>query len=150
DLVARTRVAGLVLVVEPVDERVLVDEPLADEAIRALDRQRTVAPRAVREHDQVEVPGLEQLTEREVAADRGARHEVHAGALQLRVDEVVLLPAQRGVPERQAVLDLPVGTIVLLEDDAQGALRGELVRRFGARGRATDDGDVTAVWCGRS
>src|SRR5262249_56023139 len=48
DLELRARVAELGEVVEPGDERVLVDETLADVCIRAIERQRTITPGLMR------------------------------------------------------------------------------------------------------
>ena len=70
-------IAGLVAVVEPVDERVLVHEAAADVALGVGHGQRAVAPRAVREHHAVEAPALGELAQVDVASRSGARHEVH-------------------------------------------------------------------------
>jgi hypothetical protein len=66
---------------------------------------------------------------------------VHAGTVELLVDQPVFLAAQRHVPARQAVLDLPVGARVLLEDDHLHAAIGQGAGHLGAGGRAADDRD---------
>jgi hypothetical protein len=142
DLEARPRVVLLVQVVVPVDERVLVDEPLADVGIRPFDRERPVAPGAAGQHDRAESPLARELLEVDVAADLGARHVMHVRVVELAADGPVLLPAQRDVPARQPVLDLPVGARILLEDHDQDAAFGELARHLGGRGGTSDDGDT--------
>ena len=59
----RALVAGLFAVVEPDDEGVLVDEPLADVVVGAFDRQRAVAPGAAGEHHAREAPLVHQRVE---------------------------------------------------------------------------------------
>src|SRR5262249_39650206 len=61
DLEARARVARLVLVVEPLDERVLVGEPFADEVVDAREPEAAVAPGAVREEEGREAPVLGEV-----------------------------------------------------------------------------------------
>jgi hypothetical protein len=121
DVVVRSLVPALGEVVEPVDQRVLVDEALPDVLLGARDRERPVVPGAVRQDDGREPPFLDERFEVEVAADLRVRDEVDARATEPRVDGVVLLAAELHVPAGKPVLDLPVRAGVLLEDDGGDA-----------------------------
>ena len=73
-------VAGFFRVVEPDDEGVLVDEPLADVGVGALDGQRPVAPGAVGEHDAGEAPVARRARGNPTSRPmRVQGHEVDAG-----------------------------------------------------------------------
>ena len=76
DLVVRAVIPGLREVVEPVNERVLVDQAAADVRVGAVDRQRPVAPGAVRQEHGGEAPVAHQVAEVDVASDLRARQEV--------------------------------------------------------------------------
>ena len=68
---------------------------------------------------------------------------------QFAVDFSFFLLAQFLVPARQAVLDLPVGMIVLLEDHTEYVLFRELKGCFGARNSHTNDNyHVPRFWVG--
>jgi hypothetical protein len=139
-LVHRAVVVGFFRVIEPDDEGVLVDEPLADVVVGALDGHRPVAPGAAGEHDAGEAPGLDELAEVHVPPDARQGHEVDARTPEVLADRRVLLLAQVDVPARESVLDLPVGTRVLLEDDHLGAALGEGRGDLRARHGAANDG----------
>jgi hypothetical protein len=131
------RLAG---VVEPDDEGVLVDEPLAHVGVGALDGQGAVAPGAVGEDHRRETPRLRELGEGDVPPDPGQRQVVDPGLAQLPADGLVLLPAQGRVPSRQTVLDLAVWARILFEDGDDDAAAGEAGGHLGSCGGATDHG----------
>ena len=134
--------AGLVRVVEPDDERILVDQAAALVRVGALDRQRPIAPRAAREHHAREAPLIGELAEADVAADLGARNERHVRKRELAPDRLVFLLAQRDVPARQTVFDLAVRAAVLFEHRHFDAALGERARHFGARDGTADHCDT--------
>jgi hypothetical protein len=138
-LVAGTVVGPLGEVVEPVDEGVLVDEPLADVRVGTFDRQRPIAPRAVGEDDGREPPALGQVLEVDVTPDAGVRDEVDAGTIETGVDGLVLILAELHVPAREPVLDLAVRTGILLEDDGGDAAGGEHTSGLGPGGGSPHD-----------
>ncbi len=92
-------VIRLVAVVEPLHQCVLIEEPATQVLVDAGDRQRAVAPRAVREDDRGE-PHATELLEADVLADLCAWHEAHVVQAQVRVDARVLLLSQLEVPAR--------------------------------------------------
>src|SRR5262249_30650966 len=139
-VVARPGVAAFRRVVEPVDEGVLVEEAPSDVAIGTLDRKRTVAPRTVREDDRREAPAPGQVLELDGPPDARVRHVVHTGTIETRVDRLVLLLPQLHVPARQPVLDLAIGTRVLLENDGGDAAGGEHAGGHGPGSGSPHDG----------
>ena len=138
----RAGIAGLLRVVEPDDERILVDQTAALVGVGALDRQRPIAPGAAREHHAREAPLIGELAEGDVAADLGVRHERHVRTRELAPDRLVFLVAQRDVPARQTVFDLAVRAAVLFEHRHFDPALGERAGYFGARDGSTDHGDA--------
>src|SRR5690606_35123139 len=137
----RAVVAGVFVVIEPVDERVLVEEPAADEAIDALDGQRPIAPGAVGEDDGREPELVAEGAERDVAPQLGARDEEHARVSEGRVDLGVLGLAELAVPAREPVFDLSVRLLALFEHEDGGSPLGEDGRGFRAGDGSADERD---------
>ena len=135
---ARSVVGRLEVMIEPVDERVLVDQPAIDELVGALDRERPVAPRAMRQHQAVEPPRFAQLVELDIAAHPSQRHVLDIRMVQALVDLLVLFLALLDVPAREAVFDLAVGPRVLLEDHDYRAALGQDARDFRSGGRGAE------------
>ena len=115
--------------------------PLVDVGVGALERDAAVAPGAVREHDAGEAPVFDEFAEVDVAPDLRVRGtKCTPGRPRWLPDRGVLLVAERVMPARKAVLDLPVGARVLLEDDDLDALLGERRGDLRAGDGAADDG----------
>ena len=139
-LVARAAIVALVEVVEPVDERVLIEQPAIDEGVGSLDRQRPIAPGAEGEDHRRESPVPCQIGEVEVATDLGQRDEVDIRTVEPLIDGLVFLLPQLDVPARQAVLDLAVGARVLFEHHDDDAAICEHGRSLRARRCTPHDG----------
>ena len=120
--------------IEPVDERVLIDQAAIDELVGAFDREGPIAPGAMREHDRAELPLLAKLVELDIAAHPGLRHEGDVRMRQAPVYLFVLILALLDVPSRQSVLDFSVRALVLLEDRDDRPATGKDVCDFGAGG----------------
>ena len=140
-VVARAVVGLLGVVVEPVNQPVLIDEAAIDELVGAFDRERAVTPGAMRQHDCAEAPALAQIVVSDVGAHPGQRDELDIGMVEAPVDFLVLVVALLDVPSRQPVLDLAVGTGVLLDDDDLRAALGQDVGDFSARGGGANHRD---------
>ncbi len=130
--------------VEPVDEPVLIHQAAIDKLVGAFDRERTVAPCAMRQHYRAETPVLAQIVVVDVGAHPGQRDELDIRMVEAPVDFLVLVPALLDVPSRQPVLDLAVGTRVLLDDDHLRAALGQDVGDFSACGSGANYRDDVA------
>src|SRR5690606_25025652 len=96
----RALVSRLLVMVEPVNERVLIHEPVNDEAIGAFDWERAISPRAVREHDGGEPELVLQRADGDVPTELRLREKVDAGRGETLVDLRVLAIAQLSMPAR--------------------------------------------------
>src|SRR5208283_824249 len=138
ELIARAIVGFLGIMVEPVNQRILVDEAFIDEPIRALDWKRTIAPCAMGEHQDVEAPVGPKILEIDVAPQPAAGDELDVRMFEALVDLLVLVFALLDVPSRQTILDFPVGAKVLLKDDDECAALRQYPGDLGSRGRCAD------------
>ena len=127
--------------VEPVDKAVLINQAAIDELVGAFDRERTVAPCAVRQHERAESPLLAQVIIGDIGAHPGLRDELDIGMVEAPVYLLVLIPALLDVPSWQPVLDFAVGTGVLIDHDYLRAASGQDVGYFSARGSGANNRD---------
>src|SRR5262249_29146619 len=139
ELVAWAAVGALRIVIEPVDERVLIDQAFVHELVGALDGKRAVPPRPVSQNDAADAPSGPQLFKLQFPTHPGEWHVSDIREVEAFVDFLVFVLALLDVPTRQSVLDFSVRTGVLLEDDNQGAALRENSRDFGPRSRSPDD-----------
>ena len=138
-LVFRPGVILLVLVVVPVDERILVREPFAQELFGYRYADIAVAPRAVRQDDRGEAPIFAKILELDVAPEFGRRNEENIRLSQTRVDSPVFLFSLLDVPSRQSVFNLPVRPLVLIDHgNADSSVRQYFRRHGPGYGSAND------------
>src|SRR5208283_3678392 len=126
------------MMVEPVDKRVLIDQPATHIFLGGRDRKRPVAPRAVGEHDTAQAPVATQLLEIEVRPHPGQRDVFDTRPFEATIDLFIFVPPLLGVPSGQTVFDLAIGASVLFEDDHQRATRGQDLCYFGTGGGRSD------------
>jgi len=138
---ARPIVGLLGVVVEPVDERVLIDQAAIDNLVSAFDRKRAVAPCAMRQHHGAETPSLAQIVVGGVDAHPGQGDELDIWMVKTPVNLLVLVPALLHVPSRQPVLDFAEGTGVLFDHHYLRATFGQDVGYFCARGSGANHRD---------
>ena len=130
--------------VEGDDERVLVDEPLSQVTPRAVDGERPVLPRAVRQNHAGKSPIIDELVKGDVSANLCRRNEVDERVRELLANRRVLLLPEFFVPTRKAVLDFSVRAAVLFKDGDGHASVCESVGNLSTCGRSADDCNAMA------
>ena len=105
--VTRPVILLFILVVVPVDERILIDQTLVDELVRAGHSQFAVAPGAIGQDHRRKSP-FEEVAKVEVASQFRGGDKENVRLLHPRVNARILLLALLHVPAGKSIFDLSV------------------------------------------
>ena len=143
----RPCVVIFIFVVVPMDERILVNQTLTNELFRCGYSQFSIPPRPVCQDYRRKAPVVANILKVEVASEPSAGQEENAGLPQASINAAVLLVSLLDMPAGQAILNLAIRLLVLLNDNRANPIVCAYLRSDGASDACSNNGDEV-IWFG--